>query len=168
MLMASSNQRICSGRTRMGKDSARRVFERRSCPPRRVLPLAFEVAVGAKCKASSVLGEPLVGGSSRCGDTVFVLFRSAPLCASLARTTCAGISGCASPTELSNGNVTHSETPGWCASIEGTSNPPREIFCVSQTSILCPKGVVQRSLTGRLSCARRCSRRSITLVFPRG
>ena len=153
-LMASSNQGTCSGRTRMGKDRACRKHERRSCPPRRALPLVLDCAVGAKCKASRVLAEPLVRANSRRRAMVFGFVLSAPFGASPARTTFAGISGWPSPSELSNGNVTQSEAPGWCASVDGTSKPPREIFRVSQTSVLCPKGVVQRSLIGRLSCAR--------------
>jgi len=57
-------------------------------------------------------------------------------------TTSANISGCPLPGESSKGNVTHSGTPGACASSHGTKSPPREISSVLQNLGFLSKGSI--------------------------
>ena len=143
MVIASSNQGICGGRTRTGIASARRGLWRRSRSFVWPFPLLSGRNDGAKCKATACAAEPELAG-----------LLPLPLPNGLIDTTLANISGWPSISELSKGKVAQRVTPGACISWHGTSRPPREISSVLQTSVFCPKGVFQRIRTGRRSCAR--------------
>src|SRR5260370_10122827 len=76
----------------------------------------------------------------------------------------AGTSGRFDDREESYGKVTHRgahERQSW---LERASNPPRETSSVSETSISWRRGPGQHKRTGSLSCARRCSRRSVGIT----
>src|SRR5712692_3758531 len=80
----------------------------------------------------------------------------------------AGISGRFHDSEESYGKVTHKGAPERQSLLERTSNPPRETSSVSETSISWRRGPGQRKRTGSLSCARRCSRRSVGITVSTG
>src|SRR6266568_97612 len=76
----------------------------------------------------------------------------------------AGTSGRFDDSEESYGKVTHRGAPERQSLLERASNPPRETSSVSETSISWRRGPGQRKRTGSLSCARRCSRRSVGIT----
>src|SRR5258708_5182361 len=76
----------------------------------------------------------------------------------------AGTSGRFDDSEESYGKVTHKGAPERQSLLERTSNPPRETSRVSETSVSWRRGPGQRKRTGSLSCARRCSRRSVGIT----
>src|SRR5712664_3591265 len=80
----------------------------------------------------------------------------------------AGTSGRFADSEESYGKVTHRGAPERQSLLERTSNPPRETSSVSEISVSWRRGPGQRKRTGNLSCARRCSRRSVGITVLTG
>src|SRR3989442_10830791 len=80
----------------------------------------------------------------------------------------AGTSGRFADSDESYGNVTHRGAPERQSLLERTSNPPRQTSSVSETSVSWRRGPGQRKRTGSLSCARRCSRRSVGITVSTG
>src|SRR5712692_3532713 len=80
----------------------------------------------------------------------------------------AGTSGRFDDSEESYGNVTHRGAPERQSLLEQASNPPRETSSVSKSSVSWRRGPGQRKRTGSLSCARRCSRRSVGITVSTG